>query len=113
MSQFNSKGNLEALLEIVQKEAANMAASPVSEEELARSKNQLKSTLFMQLESRGLLQEDQARQLLFFGKNYNGEEMAAKTDAVTAKDVQAVAAKMLKTKPSIAAVGDLSYLPNF
>lgn len=88
-------------------------AGPISAEELSRAKNQLKSTLLMQLESRTVKMEDMGRQMLTFGKVTSAKELAAQIDAVTAEDLQRVAQAMLKTKPSLSAHGDLTNLPRY
>jgi len=57
--------------------------------------------------------EDQGRQTLVYGKVHTPQQLAQRIDAVTAGDIQRVARNMLKTAPSIAAVGDLSTLPRY
>lgn len=86
---------------------------PVGAEELSRAKNMLKSAVVMQLETQGLKLEDMGRQMLTYGKVQHASEICAQVDAVTGADVQRVASEMLKTTPSVAAYGDLSYLPRY
>jgi len=88
-------------------------AGPVREEELNRAKNQLKSALFMQLESRSLLLDDIGRQMLIYNKVQSPQEIAQIIDKVTDKDIIRVATQMLKTNPSMAAAGDLSKVPRY
>lgn len=102
----------QALVKVVCDESMKMAG-PVDAEELARAKTQLKSAVLMQLETRGLKLEDLGRQLIIYNKIKTAEEICAEIDAVTAADVQRAASAMLKTKPSVAAYGDLSMLPRY
>ncbi|KAG7251252.1 hypothetical protein CRUP_029470 [Coryphaenoides rupestris] len=79
------------MVEIITREFIQMAGTP-GEMELERAKTQLKSMLMMNLEvSAGGLR----------GRN------------VTAGDIKRVTAKMLRSKPAVAALGDLSELPSF
>lgn len=84
-------------------------ASALSEEELRRAKNQLKSSLMMNLESRSMQIEDLARQVLAHGYKTSAEEMCRHIDAVSLLDLQKIATKVLGTgtNPSIVAKGSL------
>lgn len=101
------------LVELLAHEAKNMASNSVQAVELQRAKNQLKGVLYMNLESRPLQMEDMGRNLITYGKLKKPSEVAAEIDAVTGADLQRVAAAMLKTTPTLAAYGDLSYLPRY
>lgn len=92
---------------------AKRMAGPVSPEELSRAKKALVSGLHMELESRQATMEDMGRQLITYGKIRSADELAASVAAVTAEDVQAVAARMLKSKPTVAAVGELGNMPSY
>jgi len=100
------------LVEVVSEECKRMAG-PVNAEELARAKTQLKSAVLMQLETRGLKLEDLGRQLITYNKVKSASEICAEIDAVSASDLQRTASNMLKTRPSVAAQGDLSLLPRY
>lgn len=60
----------------------------VTQEELSRAKNALKSSIWMNLESRAVVLEDIGRQLLMSGKILSGNELCAKVDTVTAADIE-------------------------
>eukprot|EP01038_Epipyxis_sp_PR26KG_P013413 gene13413-17987_t len=91
-----------------------LAVQPVSDEELNRAKNMLKSTMMMQLESRIVLCEDISRQFLTFGKRESPSEICSKIEKITAKDLMEVALHMIKFPPAIGCVGhDLSGIPSF
>jgi mitochondrial-processing peptidase subunit alpha len=89
-----------------------LAVEPVTEEELDRARNMLRNEVMSQLESRFVLFEDMARQVLTFGKREHIDETVAKIDAVTAKDIQAVISKAILKPPTVAAVGvNVQYVP--
>jgi mitochondrial-processing peptidase subunit alpha len=90
---------------------ASEMAGPVTDIELTRAKNSLKSSMFMQLESQMFLTEDLARQLAIYGKLESPLHVADLIDNVTAADIQRVATDMLKTKPAVTASGNLSHMP--
>lgn len=62
--------------------------STVTDEEMRRAKNALKSSILMNLESRAVVLEDIGRQLLMSGKIMGGEELCARVDQVTPKDIE-------------------------
>jgi len=94
-------------------EESKKMAGEVGEVELQRAKNQLKSAVFMQLESRSLLLDDMGRQLLTYNKVQTPQEIGKLIDQVSQGDIVRVAEKMLQTNPSVAAAGDLSHLPRY
>jgi len=101
-----------ALADVMSKELLRMAG-PIDATELARAKNQLRSAVYMQLESRTLKLEDIGRQVITYGKVQTAADISAQIDAVTAEDIARVAKDMLKTPVTIAAAGDLTSLPRY
>jgi len=85
----------------------------ISAEELARAKNQLTSSLLMNLESRPVLFEDIGRQTLIYGARVPPEQLVKDIAAVTADDLKAVATTLLKTPPSVAVYGDTTSVPRY
>eukprot|EP00123_Amoebidium_parasiticum_P018379 comp24185_c0_seq1/m.44310 comp24185_c0_seq1/g.44310 ORF comp24185_c0_seq1/g.44310 comp24185_c0_seq1/m.44310 type:complete len:496 (-) comp24185_c0_seq1:132-1619(-) len=75
--------------------------------ELMRAKNQLKSSLLMNLESNAVLMEDIAKQVLTAGKRLQAHELCANIDKVTANDIHRVATRILKSPPTVVIYGDL------
>jgi processing peptidase subunit alpha len=75
--------------------------------ELARAKNQLASSVIINLEARGMLAEDIGRQILNHKKRLSVEEVARRIQAVRAQDVREVVRKALRSAPSVAVVGDV------
>lgn len=103
---------MESLVGTVCNEMKKMGQS-ISDVELSRAKNQLKSSLLMNLESRPVLFEDIGRQVLTYGARTPPEELVAQIEAVTAEDVINVAKDMLKTPPSVAVYGDVRAVPRY
>jgi len=85
----------------------------ISDEELTRAKNQLTSSLLMNLESRPVLFEDIGRQTLIYGHRVPPEQLVKEIAAVTAADLKAIASTMLKTPPSVAVYGDTTCVPRY
>lgn len=87
-----------ALVEVMMEQFSQ--ARNVSEDELARAKNQLRSQLLMNLESRMVELEDLGRQVLVYGKKTSVTEMSEKIRAVSRRDVRRVVEKMIEGKVS-------------
>jgi len=94
-------------------EEMNKMTGSISGVELDRAKNQLTSSLLMNLESRPVLFEDIGRQVLTYGARTPASELAAQIAAVSAADLNKVAAKMLKTEPSIVVYGDTTSVARY
>jgi processing peptidase subunit alpha len=102
----------DSLIQVLLEQAHRMAG-PVSQEELARSKNALQSSVLLQLESRALQVEDMGRQVMAYGKVIGAEELVKKISAVSEADIQRVAKKMVKTPLTFAAVGETGHLSRY
>ena len=83
----------------------------VSEAELNRARAQLKAGLLMSLESTGSRCEQLARQWQIFGRVIPAAETVAKIEAVTQADVCAAAAKIFKSRPTLATIGPIGQVP--
>ncbi|OMH82657.1 Mitochondrial-processing peptidase subunit alpha [Zancudomyces culisetae] len=81
--------------------------------EVSRAKNMLKSSLLMNIESRAVQLEDLGRQIQVLGKKISPEEVVAKIDEVTAEDLNQVAAELLTKPATVLAVGQVKGLENF
>lgn len=93
---------------------SKLAVEPVSDEELNRAKNMLRSMMMMQLESRLVICEDIGRQFASYGKREAPHEVSLKIEAITKKDLMDVARRMMKSKPAVGCVGhDLSHVPAY
>lgn len=73
--------------------------------EVQRAKNQLRSSLLMNLESKMVQLEDMGRQLLVQGYKVPVEEMCDKIDALTVEDIQRVAKRVLTGNTSNPGMG--------
>jgi len=88
-------------------------AGGIKDEELNRAKKQLTSMLLMNLESRPVIFEDLARQVLAQGKRESAEHYIEKIQKISHADIKRIADRMLASKPSVAATGTLERLPEF
>ncbi|XP_012576629.1 PREDICTED: mitochondrial-processing peptidase subunit alpha [Condylura cristata] len=81
--------------------------------ELERAKTQLMSMLMMNLESRPVIFEDVGRQVLATRSRKLPHELCALIRSVRPEDIRRVASAMLRGKPAVAALGDLTDLPSY
>jgi processing peptidase subunit alpha len=81
--------------------------------ELARAKAQLKSSVWMHLEQRAVQLEDMGRQVVIYGRVPSAQELCGQIDQVSQADIVRIATKMLRTRPSVAAYGDLAHIPRY
>lgn len=88
-------------------------AGTVREEEVARARAQLKSSLVMALESSMARCEQLGQQLLTHGRPITAREMLAKVDAVDIAAVERCAWRMLDSAPVVAALGPLDGLESY
>jgi len=107
-----SPNMLRDLINVIIREAINMAHATINEVELNRAKKQLQSMLLMNLESRPVLFEDVARQVLANGHRKNPQYFIDRINQVTEEDIRRVALKMLKSRASVAALGNLKQFPS-
>lgn len=103
---------LTELVQVLVKEFVAITGN-ISDSELNRAKTQLKSMLLMNLESRPVIFEDIARQVLAQGQRKRPEHFISSIDKVTKDDLNRIAQQMLSTKPAVAAIGNLKKLPSF
>jgi predicted Zn-dependent peptidase len=83
----------------------------VTAAELNRARAQLKAGLLMSLESTGSRCEQVARQWQIFGRIIPAAETVAKIEAVTEQDIRDVAAKIFRTRPTLATLGPIKQVP--
>ncbi|PGH06764.1 mitochondrial processing peptidase [Blastomyces parvus] len=90
---------LTAMVEVICKELHALTTtsrfSALQPAEVNRAKNQLRSALLMNLESRMVELEDLGRQVQVHGRKVGVREMCARIDALTADDLQRVAREVL------------------
>ncbi|WP_299397111.1 pitrilysin family protein [Pelagibius sp.] len=97
------------LIPVVCDELAKLTGA-IDEEELDRARAQVKSSLLMSRESSSARAEQLAQQLLIYGRSLPVSEVLEKIAAVTAADLQRVAAGLLASAPTVTALGPLSQL---
>eukprot|EP00245_Coleochaete_scutata_P007165 TRINITY_DN22272_c0_g1_i1.p1 TRINITY_DN22272_c0_g1~~TRINITY_DN22272_c0_g1_i1.p1 ORF type:complete len:499 (+),score=83.22 TRINITY_DN22272_c0_g1_i1:100-1596(+) len=86
----------------------------VSDEDVIRACNQLKSALLLHLDGSGPVAEDIGRQLLIYGRRMPIAELIARIDAVTPDTIKRVADRFIYDKDlAIAAMGPTQFLPDY
>jgi predicted Zn-dependent peptidase len=100
---------LAELVPVVCEELVKLADADL-EAEVVRSRAQLKSGLLMSRETTSNRCEQVAQHMLVYGRVMPVDEIVAKVDAVDADAVRRVARRLLKSKPTLAALGPLSRL---
>ncbi|HHW14217.1 MAG TPA: insulinase family protein [Firmicutes bacterium] len=101
-----SPQNAGVVEELVREEFARVAAAGVEGEELRRAKEQLKGSLVLSLESTASRMSRIAKAELFDEEYDTPDELVAQVDAVTAEDVNALAAELLGGREiTLAAIG--------
>jgi len=87
------------------------AMKTLSEAELSRAKNLLKTNVFMNLETRNTQLEDLGRTTLLSGSYPSEEELLKKIDGVSMSQVQDIVSKMLTQTPTVASIGAVEKVP--
>ena len=99
------------VVQSVVSEFHKLKTEPVPEEELRRSKDQLKGSLMLSLESSTARMSNLARQEMYFDRFYDLDELIAKIEAVTVEDLTTLANEFFKTESvAVTALGNLSGL---
>jgi predicted Zn-dependent peptidase len=86
----------ERVLELTLAEFTRLKQQAVSDAELKRAKDQMKSNIVLGLESSGSRMSNLARQQMFFGRFIPIEEIVAMIDSVTPGDIQALADQLFR-----------------
>jgi len=79
------------VIDLTIQEFRSLKESPVTDEELRRSKNHLKGSLMLSLESTSSRMSNLARQELYFGRFFSLDEILAGIEAVTREELQSLA----------------------
>jgi predicted Zn-dependent peptidase len=96
------------VVQSVVSEFRNLKSTPVPEEELKRSKAQLKGSLMLSLESSTARMSNLARQEMYFDRFYDLDELIEKIEAVTAEDLTDLANEFFKTESvAVTVLGNL------
>eukprot|EP00243_Klebsormidium_subtile_P001559 TRINITY_DN1274_c0_g1_i1.p2 TRINITY_DN1274_c0_g1~~TRINITY_DN1274_c0_g1_i1.p2 ORF type:complete len:243 (-),score=66.08 TRINITY_DN1274_c0_g1_i1:293-967(-) len=86
-------------------------AGKFTQTELDRAKKATISAVLMNLESRAVVNEDIGKQILTYGKRMPAADFLKEIESLTMKDISNLAAKVLKTPPTVAAWGDVVHVP--
>tara|TARA_R110000787_G_scaffold274979_1_gene383240 strand:- start:83787 stop:85043 length:1257 start_codon:yes stop_codon:yes gene_type:complete len=100
------------LLPIIAGEAEKLI-STLSEDETARARAQLKANILMARESTSARAEQLARHLMLFDRPLDVAELVEKIDAVDDAAVKAVAQRLFKGTPTLAAIGPIGNVEAF
>jgi len=96
------------VVQSVVSEFRSLKATPVPEEELKRSKAQLKGSLMLSLESSTARMSNLARQEMYFDRFYDLDELIEKIEAVTAEDLTELANEFFNTESvAVTVLGNL------
>jgi predicted Zn-dependent peptidase len=99
------------VVQSVVSEFRRLKTEAVSEDELRRSKDQLKGGLMLSLESSSARMSNLARQEMYFDRFYDLDELIAKIEAVTVEDLNTLANEFFKTEAvAVTALGNLNGL---
>ncbi|GCB71640.1 hypothetical protein scyTo_0006021 [Scyliorhinus torazame] len=104
---------IDNMLHFVQREWMRLCTI-VTDSEVARAKNLLKTNMLLQLDGSTPICEDIGRQMLCYNRRIPIPELEARIEAVDAKTVRDVCTKYTYNKcPAIAAVGPIEQLPDY
>ena len=88
--------NTREVLALTLAELTRLKHEPVSEDELRRVKEQLKTNMVLGLESSGARMNSLARQQMFYGRFFTTDEITAEVDRVSAADIARLANELLR-----------------
>jgi predicted Zn-dependent peptidase len=101
----------ERVLRLTLDELRRLKEETVSEAELKRAKDQLKSNIVLGLESSSSRMANLARQQMYFGRFFGVDEIAEEIEAVTPADVQRIAQELFRPDlMALALLGNLGTL---
>jgi predicted Zn-dependent peptidase len=92
-----STENARQVVDLIVEEMSRLKSEPLGEEELQRSKDYLKGSTLLSLESTMSRMSNLARQEMYFGRHMSLDEIGRLVDAVTADDVLAVGRELFRT----------------
>eukprot|EP00795_Rhopilema_esculentum_P008919 gene8919-16544_t len=90
-----------------------VAKGKITDEEMARAKNQMKAAALMANENKDAMLEDVANQMLSRGVYQSPTEICSGVDAVTKADLSKVTQELLATKASFVVAGNLAHAPYY
>ncbi|GAO97713.1 protease 3 precursor [Caedimonas varicaedens] len=111
---YTSAGPKEAqdLLPVVCDELLKVS-STLTEKEISRSRNQLKASLLMALESTSSRCRQLAFQMMVYGRPLDSSEIIDRIDAVEEQDIAKLATRIFSGTPTLTAVGPVQHLMSY
>ncbi|VDL43877.1 unnamed protein product [Hymenolepis diminuta] len=107
------KFGLDEAVSAFTKEMVRMS-SQITEHEVERAKNQLKTHLMIQLDGTTPICEDIGRQMLVYGRRISVSEMLARIDAIDGNRLREVCSKYVFDRcPAVASIGPIESLPDY
>ena len=97
--------NAEEVLDIVRGQLDDLADHGPDEDELGRARAQLRASLLMARESTSARCEQLAQQLLVHNRPIPPEELTERVEAVSAVEVMGIAARYVRSPPSLVVLG--------
>jgi predicted Zn-dependent peptidase len=105
----SAKETVGQVLDLIVSELRDLKAAPVTDEELTRSKNHLKGSLMLSLESTSARMSNLARQELYFRRFYSLDEILVSIEAVTRQQLQALAQQYFRAEDvAVTVLGNLN-----
>jgi predicted Zn-dependent peptidase len=106
-----SRASAGKVVESIVSEFRKLKTEMVTPDELRRSKDQLKGSLMLSLESSNARMSNLARQEMYFDHFYGLDELIAKIEAVTAEELQELANQFFETDNiAVTVLGNLNGL---
>ncbi|XP_038143139.1 mitochondrial-processing peptidase subunit beta [Cyprinodon tularosa] len=106
-------GTIGDMMHFTQMEWMSLCTS-VTESEVARAKNLLKTNMLLHLDGSTPICEDIGRQMLCYSRRIPLHELEARIDAIDANTIKEVCTKYIYNRaPAIAAVGPIEQLPDY
>ena len=106
-----SRESAAKVVQCIVSEFRNLKSESVPAEELRRSKDQLKGSLMLSLESSTARMSNLARQEMYFDHFYSMDELLEKIESVTAEELQALANEFFHTDSvAVTVLGNLNGL---
>ncbi len=105
----SAKETVGQVLDLIVSEFRDLKKSLVTEEELTRSKNHLKGSLMLSLESTSARMSNLARQELYFRRFYSLDEILDSIEAVTREQLQSLARRYFRAEDTaVTVLGNLN-----
>jgi predicted Zn-dependent peptidase len=106
-----SRESAAKVVQCIVSEFRKLKAEPVPHEELRRSKDQLKGSLMLSLESSTARMSNLARQEMYFDRFYSMDELLEKIESVTSEELQQLANEFFHTDSiAVTVLGNLNGL---